>query len=62
MHSWRNATTKPARTLLFITPVGFEGCLEEAGVPGSDLSSPPPPAIPQELHRMSGSLLLAPLR
>ena len=34
MHSWRNATTKPARTLLFITPAGFEGCLEEAGGTG----------------------------
>ena len=34
MHSWRNATTKPAWTLLFITPAGFEGCLEEAGGTG----------------------------
>ena len=47
LHAWRNATTKPARTLLFIAPAGFEGFFEEAGVPGSDLSSPPPPPTPE---------------
>ena len=52
LHAWRNATTKPARTLLFIVPAGFEGFFEEAGVLGTDLSSPPPPPIPEELQRM----------
>ena len=31
LHAWRNATAKPARTLLFITPAGFEGFFEKAG-------------------------------
>jgi quercetin dioxygenase-like cupin family protein len=43
LHAWRNATTTPDRTLLFIARAGFEGFFEEAGVPGTDLSSPPPP-------------------
>jgi hypothetical protein len=51
LHAWRNATTRPARTLLFITPAGFEGFFEEAGGPGTDLSSPPPPT-PEDLRRM----------
>jgi hypothetical protein len=38
--------------LLFIVPAGFEGFFEEAGVPGTDLSSPPPPPTPEELQRM----------
>ena len=50
LHAWRNATTKPARTLLFIAPAGFEGFFEEAGVAGSDLSSPPPPT-PEDFQR-----------
>ena len=52
LHAWRNATTRPARTLLFIVPAGFEGFFEEAGVPGTDLSSPPPPPTPESLERM----------
>ena len=52
LHAWRNATTRPARTLLFITPAGFEGFFEEAGVPGTDLSSPPPPPTPEDFRRM----------
>ena len=34
LHAWRNATTKLARTLLFIAPAGFEGYFEEAGGAG----------------------------
>jgi quercetin dioxygenase-like cupin family protein len=45
LHAWRNATTEPARALLLITPSGFEGIIEEMGVPGT-LSSPPPPPPP----------------
>jgi quercetin dioxygenase-like cupin family protein len=52
LHAWRNTTAKPARTLLFITPAGFEGFFEEAGVPGDDLSSPPAPPTPEDLQRM----------
>jgi quercetin dioxygenase-like cupin family protein len=52
LHAWRNVTTEPARMLLFIVPAGFEGFFEEAGVPGTDLSSPPPPPTPEELQRM----------
>jgi mannose-6-phosphate isomerase-like protein (cupin superfamily) len=52
LHAWRNATTEPARTLLFIVPAGFEGFFEEAGVPGTDISSPPPPPTPEELQSM----------
>jgi len=51
LHAWRNATTKPARTLRFIAPAGFEGFFEETGVPGSDLSSPPPPPTPEDFQR-----------
>jgi quercetin dioxygenase-like cupin family protein len=52
LHAWRNATTELARTLLLIVPAGFEGFFEEAGVPATDLSSPPPPPTPEELQRM----------
>jgi quercetin dioxygenase-like cupin family protein len=52
LHAWRNATTRPARTLLFITPAGFGGFFEEAGVPGTDLASPPPPPTPEDFRRM----------
>ena len=51
LHAWRNATTTPARTLLFIAPAGFEGFFEEAGVPGTDLSSPPSPPTPGDFRR-----------
>lgn len=51
LHDWRNATTTPARTLLFIAPAGFEGFFEEAGVPGTDLSSPPPPPTLADFRR-----------
>jgi quercetin dioxygenase-like cupin family protein len=53
LHAWRNATTKPARMFLFIIPAGFEGFFEEAGVPGTDLSSPPPPPTPEDFERMA---------
>ena len=52
LHAWRNATTELARTLLLIFPAGFEGFFEDAGVPGTDLSSPPPPPTPEDLQRM----------
>jgi quercetin dioxygenase-like cupin family protein len=52
LHAWRNATTEPARTLLFISPAGFEGFFEEAGIPGTDHSSPPPPPTHEDLQRM----------
>jgi hypothetical protein len=52
LHAWRNVTTRLDRTLLFITPEGFEEFFEEAGVPGNDLSSLPPPPVPEDLHRM----------
>ena len=52
LHAWRNATTEPARTLLLILPAGFEGFFEEAGVPGTHLSSPPPPPTSNELQKM----------
>ena len=52
LHAWRNTTAKPAMTLLFITPAGFEGFFEEAGVSGDDLSSPPAPPTPEDLQRM----------
>jgi hypothetical protein len=38
--------------LLFICPAGFEGFFEEAGVPATDLSSPPPPPTQEDLQRM----------
>ena len=53
LHAWRNATTEPVRTLLFVTPAGFEGFFEEAGIPGNDLSSPPPPPTPEDFERMA---------
>ena len=40
LHAWRNATTKPARTLLFIAPAGFEGFFEEAEGAGNGLLVP----------------------
>jgi len=52
LHAWRNVTTERARALLFICPAGFEGFFEEAGMPGTDLSSPPPPPTPEDFKRM----------
>lgn len=52
LHAWKNKTPRVARTLLFIVPAGFEGFFEEAGVPGTDLSSPPPPPTREDLQRM----------
>jgi quercetin dioxygenase-like cupin family protein len=31
LHAWRNATTEPVRTLLFVTPAGFEGSSRRQG-------------------------------
>ena len=45
LHAWRNATARPVRALLLITPAGFEGIIPEAGVPGT-LSAPPPSPPP----------------
>jgi quercetin dioxygenase-like cupin family protein len=52
LHAWRNATTEPARALLLITPAGFEGVIEEVGVPGTLWSVPPPPPTPEDLQRI----------
>jgi quercetin dioxygenase-like cupin family protein len=52
LHAWRNPTAKSARTLLFIVPAGFEGFFEEAGISGTDLSSPPPPPTQEDFQRM----------
>ena len=55
LHAWRNATTEPIRTLLLINPAGFEGVIEEVGVPGTLSSPPSPPPLPptpQDLQRM----------
>jgi quercetin dioxygenase-like cupin family protein len=53
LHAWRNATTEPVRTLLFVTPAGFERFFEEAGILGNDLSSPPPPPTPEDFEKMA---------
>jgi quercetin dioxygenase-like cupin family protein len=37
LRAWRNATSRPARALLFITPAGSEGVIEEVGVPAAGL-------------------------
>jgi hypothetical protein len=37
---------------LFIVPAGFEGFFEEAGIPGTDLSTPPPPPKQEDFQRM----------
>lgn len=55
LHAWRNATTTPVKALLFISPAGFEGVIEEVGVPDAVLSSPPPappPPTAEDAQRM----------
>jgi quercetin dioxygenase-like cupin family protein len=55
LHAWRNATAEPARALLFVLPAGFEGVVEEVGVPDADLAHPPPPPPapgPEDARRM----------
>jgi quercetin dioxygenase-like cupin family protein len=52
LHAWKNKSDGPARTLLFVCPVGFEGFFEEAGVQAKDPSSPPPPPTQEDLRRM----------
>jgi quercetin dioxygenase-like cupin family protein len=53
LHAWRNATTKSARALVLFAPGGFEGVIEEVGVPGTR-SSPPAstPPTPEDLQRI----------
>jgi len=53
LHAWRKAATEPLRALQFITPAGFEGFFEEVGVPGTDLSFPPSPPMPEDFERMA---------
>jgi quercetin dioxygenase-like cupin family protein len=52
LHAWRNKSDEPARALLFVCPAGFEGFFEEAGVPATGLSSPPPPPTQEDLRKM----------
>jgi quercetin dioxygenase-like cupin family protein len=52
LHAWRNATKEPAKALLLITPAGFEGVIEEVGVPGTLSSPPPAPPTPEDMQRI----------
>jgi hypothetical protein len=37
LHAWRNTTSEPVRALVIFIPGGFEGVIEEVGVPGNAL-------------------------
>jgi mannose-6-phosphate isomerase-like protein (cupin superfamily) len=53
LHAHKNVGEGEGRMLVTQTPGGLYECFfEEAGVPGTDLSSPPPAPTPEELQRM----------
>ena len=53
LHAHKNVGEGVGRMLVTQTPGGlYEYFFEQAGVSGTDLSSPPPAPTPQELHRM----------
>jgi quercetin dioxygenase-like cupin family protein len=53
LHTHKNVGEDVSRMLLTQTPGGlYEGFLEEAGRPGTDLSSPSPAPTPGEVQRM----------
>jgi mannose-6-phosphate isomerase-like protein (cupin superfamily) len=53
LHTHKNVGGVVGRMLLTQTPGGLYECFfEGAGVPGTDLSSPPPAPTPEELQRM----------
>ncbi len=54
LHAHKNVGEGVGRMLVTQTPGGlYEGFLEEAGMPGTDLSSPPPASMPEELQRVA---------
>ncbi len=54
LHAHKNVGEGVGRMLVTQTPGGlYEGFLEEAGMPGTNLSSPPPASTPEELQRVA---------
>jgi len=51
-HWFRNASDKPARALVLVTPGGFERFLAEVGVPVHDPAVPPAPPTEAHLARL----------
>ncbi len=51
LHTLKNAGTEVGRLLTLVVPAGLDGFFEELGVPGTDVSSPPPFG-PAEIERM----------
>jgi quercetin dioxygenase-like cupin family protein len=53
LHAHKNVGEGTGKMLLTQTPGGlYERFFEEAGVPGTDLSSPPPAPSPEEVQRL----------
>ena len=54
LHAHKNVGDGVGRMLVTQTPGGlYEGFFDEAGVPGTDFSSPPPAPKPEELQRVA---------
>jgi len=54
-HRYFNATDKPARMLVVISPAGFEKYFEKVGTPVNDLTEPPPPVTPEVIEKLLGA-------
>lgn len=51
LHTLKNAGAKVGRLLTLVAPAGLDKYFEEAGVPGTDVSDPPPFG-PEEIENM----------
>lgn len=51
LHTFKNVGERPGRLLTLVVPAGLEGFFEEIGVPGNDVSDPPPFG-PAEVERL----------
>ena len=49
LHTFRNASDTVGRILVLVAPAGLEKFFEEAGEPGTDISSPPGPPDVEKL-------------
>jgi quercetin dioxygenase-like cupin family protein len=54
LHTLKNAGSETGRLLTLVVPAGLEKFFEEAGEPGTDISSPPGPPDVEKLLETSG--------
>lgn len=52
LHTLKNSGEEVGRLLTLVVPAGLDKFFEEAGTPGTDVSSPPPPPGPEDIEKM----------